>query len=378
VKLRHGLLASVVALSVLATVTQAQYVEDSIDVGHAWVGSLAYNSREDVLYGRCQQASIFFAIFCDSSKVINSYDLSYPRQMAYDSIDNKVYCAYEGAEEESLAVIDGRTHALIKSIRMPGATTPVWDPASDRVYVSCQSTNKVAVVDCATDSLLEYITVGACPLGMYINTLRRKLYVFNYDNGTVSIVNMATNQVIKTVTAGGTPNAGYYLPSVDKFYSAGAYGYCTVIDGAGDSIVAHVSALESDTGLDIARFIVQLGLELVEHRLGHVDTGYLEPGPGEREQNPSGTAGEFADRSAGLLGHIQVERQVLLFGRVEQVVVDGVSVVFRHGSPHQQYPIGPTGPICSIGSYEVHAGGQAAEVVRAYAELHHAAAGAIE
>ncbi len=220
--------------------SHAQYVEDSIDVGHAWVGSLAYNSREDVLYGRCQQASIFFAISCDSNKVINSYDLSYPRQMAYDSIDNKAYCAYEGAEEESLAVIDGRTHALIKSIRMPGATTPVWDPASDRVYVSCQSTNKVAVVDCATDSLLEYISVGACPLGMYINTLRRKLYVMNADAGTVSVINMETNQVVKTV-ATGTAGAGYYSRSVDKFYCTGDQGHCAVIGGQSDSVVVRVT-----------------------------------------------------------------------------------------------------------------------------------------
>jgi YVTN family beta-propeller protein len=240
-KSRHGSVLKIVVLCcVFASVGRSQYVEDSIDVGGAWVGSLAYNSQEDVLYGRCQQAGIFFAISCDSNKVTNSFELSYPRQMVYDSIDNKAYCAYEGAEEESLAVIDGRTHALIKSIRMPGATTPVWDMVSDRVYVSCQSTNKVAVVDCATDSLLKYVSVGACPMEMHINTLRRKLYVLNYDNGTVSIVNMITNQVVKTVAVGGTPNAGYYSPSADKFYSAGAYGYCTVIDGAADSIVARV------------------------------------------------------------------------------------------------------------------------------------------
>jgi YVTN family beta-propeller protein len=240
VTLRPGLLAAIAALFIAAGAGWAQYVEDSIDVGGARVGSLAYNSREDVLYGRCQQAGIFFAISCDSNKVINSFALGRPRQMTYDSVDNKAYCPYEGTDGESLAVIDGQMHTLVKKIEMPGATTPVWDPVSDRVYISCQSTNKVAVVDCATDSLLTYISVGACPLKMYINTLRRKLYVLNYDNGTVSIVNMQTNQVIKSLFVGGTPNAGYYSPSVDEFYSAGAYGYCTVIDGAADSIVARI------------------------------------------------------------------------------------------------------------------------------------------
>ena len=190
---RHYLYAVLLPAFLFVTVARAQYVEDSIDVGGAWVGSLAYNSREDVLYGRCQQADIFFTISCDSNKVTSSFQLNRPRQMTYDSIDNKAYCPYEGAGEESLAVIDGETHTPVKRIGMPGATTAVWDPASDRIYVSCQSTNMVAVVDCATDSLLTYIPVGACPLKLYINTLRHKLYVLNYDDGTVSIVDMTTN-----------------------------------------------------------------------------------------------------------------------------------------------------------------------------------------
>jgi YVTN family beta-propeller protein len=235
------LLAAVAALCLVAGEGRSQYVEDSIDVGAGEVGSLAYNSRADVVYGGCQTAGILFAISCNSNKVVSSFALAWPRYLAYDSMDNKGYVAFAGAEEDSLAVVDGSTHQVVKKIEMPGATMPVWDPASDRVYVSCQSTNKVAVVDCATDSLLKYISVGACPLKMYINTLRRKLYVLNYDNGTVSIVNMATNQVIKNLFVGGTPNAGYYCRSVDKFYSAGTYGQCVVIDGAADSVVAHVT-----------------------------------------------------------------------------------------------------------------------------------------
>jgi YVTN family beta-propeller protein len=238
VKHKHCLLAVIVALC--AATANAQFIEDSIDVGGAWVGSLAYNNREDVLYGRCQQAGIFFAISCDSNKVISSFALSRPRQMAYDSIDNKAYCPYEGADGESLAVIDGHTHTLLKRIGMPGATTAVWDVASDRVYVSCQSTNSVAVVDCATDAVLEYIPVGACPLKMYINTRRHKLYVLSYDDGTVSIVNMTTNHVIKTVSVGGNPNAGYYCRSADKFYSAGPQEQCVVIRGLSDTVVARI------------------------------------------------------------------------------------------------------------------------------------------
>jgi len=233
------LCAALLLCCLIVATSHAQYVEDSIDVGAGWVGSLAYNSREDVLYGRCQQAGIFFAISCDSNRVINSFPLSRPRQMTYDSADNKAYCPYEGADGESLAVIDGRTHSLVKRIGMPGATTAVWDPVSDRVYVSCQSTNKVAVVDCATDSILKYIPVGACPIKLYLNTTGRKLYVQNYDAGTVSIIDLTTDLVIKTLNVGGNPNAGYYCEGAGKFYSAGLCE-CVVISGQSDTIIARI------------------------------------------------------------------------------------------------------------------------------------------
>jgi YVTN family beta-propeller protein len=163
VKLRHGSSVILAALCIVAGAGQAQYVEDSIDVGSGPVGSLAYNSSEDVLYGASETGG-FFAISCDSNKLVRSFYLHYACDVAYDSIDNKAYCTQWC---ESLLVVDGATHTRIKSLPMDGATVPVWDPVSDRVYVSCQSSNSVAVVDCATDSLLLYIPVGACPLKMY-------------------------------------------------------------------------------------------------------------------------------------------------------------------------------------------------------------------
>jgi YVTN family beta-propeller protein len=76
---------------------------------------------------------------------------------------------------------------------------------------------------------------------MYINTLRRKLYVLNYDDGTVSIVNMTSNQVIRTLDVGGAPNAGYYCPRADKFYSGGEFRQCIVISGQSDTVVTRIA-----------------------------------------------------------------------------------------------------------------------------------------
>jgi len=229
-----GVLAGL--LLTVATGT-AQYVEDSVDVGARAVGSLVYNSREDVLYGASEEGTLF-AISCDSNRVVESLHLQYAFRVAYDSIDNKAYCTFYNTQtDDSVLVVDGATHTRIKSMPLDGANTPVWDAVSNKLYVSSYSTNAVAVVDCATDSVLMYIPVGACPLKMCINTLRRKLYVLNYDDGTVSIVDMATNQVIRTV-ATSAANAGYYCRSADKFYCSGPSGQSVVIGGQCDTVIA--------------------------------------------------------------------------------------------------------------------------------------------
>ncbi|MCX6844459.1 MAG: hypothetical protein NTX53_19530 [candidate division WOR-3 bacterium] len=238
---RHRLCAASLLVCLCIATGMCQYVEDSVDVGGAWVGSLAYSSEQDEIWGASWSGNCVFAISCSSNTVVASIPLSSAGDLVYDSTDGKLYCAYYGPGQESLAVTSVAARQVIKRLEMPGATTPVWDAVSDRVYVSCQTTNKVAVVDCATDSLLKYIPVGACPMKMYINTLRRKLYVLNYDAGTVSIVDMTTNQVIKTVDVGDTPNAGYYCRSADKFYSDGQIGQCVVIGGQSDTIVARIA-----------------------------------------------------------------------------------------------------------------------------------------
>ncbi len=256
VKHKHCLLAVVVALSA-ATAVRAQYVEDSIDVGGHFVTSLAYNSREDVLYGAAYYGG-FFAISCDSNKVVRSFALSYPREVVYDSVDNEAWCTYWGSDLESLAVIDGATHTLKKKMQMPGATKPVWDPVSGRLYVSCATTNSVTVLDCDTDSVLTHISVGAYPESMYVNTLRRKLYVMNWDDATVSVINMLTNQVVSTISVRG--EHGYYSRSVDKFYF-GAEEQCVVIDGQSNAVVARISLpnganyVESTTGNESAGLV---------------------------------------------------------------------------------------------------------------------------
>jgi YVTN family beta-propeller protein len=235
---RHCLCAALLLGCLFVATGKAQYVEDSIDVGGAWVGSLAYNPAARVIYGASQSSYYFFAISCDSHKVISSIYRQMPMYIAYDSIDGKAYFTQRTQDIDSVIVVDGVTHRYLKGIPLLWATVPVWDAVSDRLYVSCADENEVGVIDCATDSVIGRIRVGQGPIRMDMNSQGRKLYVRNGMGESVSIIDMQTNQLIRTIPLGNVPTAGCFCLSTGKYY-CGADGIY-VIDGAGDTVVAHI------------------------------------------------------------------------------------------------------------------------------------------
>ena len=292
-KLRPQLLAaSVLLLAALAVPARGQYVEDSIDVGGWYVGSLAYNSRADVVYGGSQSDDIFFAIECASNQVVASWFLSWPRYLAYDSIDNKAYCSFLSGGEDSVLVVDGATHRRLRAIGLRYANYIVWDQLANRLYVSCTDDNRVAVIDCETDQIVGFISTGSEPVLMYLHPTRRRLYVFADGASAVNIVDLTTLQIVGNVWIDGSPKAGCYSVAAAKFY-CGGYEEVVVIDGIGDSLSARIplSSLASvyslacadasglvfvgthSTGVSDSVFVVDVSADSVVSRIPTNGTG---------------------------------------------------------------------------------------------------------
>jgi YVTN family beta-propeller protein len=231
---------AMVILGFLAAGTaSSQTVIDSIDVGGAWVGSLVYNSRAGVVYGASEDG-VFFAISCDSNRVVSLVPAPGALSVCYDSVDNKAYCVTQGGgSSDTVLVIDGTTHTRIGAIPVWWAVRVVWNPDNDRVYVSTDEYNKVVVIDCRGDTVVGEIQVGQGPIGLTLNRRHQKLYVQNTNDASVSVVDLATSQVRRTVPLGWIPSSGWYSESVDKYY-CGRVGGVTILDGVGDSVVAGV------------------------------------------------------------------------------------------------------------------------------------------
>jgi YVTN family beta-propeller protein len=229
---------ALIGLCLCAGMARPQYVDESLDVGGRAVGSLAYNSSAGVVYGCSQETYYFFAISCDSHKVISRIYRDMPMYIAYASRVNKVYFTQRTDDIDSVIVVDGTAHRYLKGIPLLWATVPVYDSVSNRLYVSCDGENEVGVIDCATDSVIARIHVGSGPVWMDLNAQGRKLYTRNDDGESVSIIDLETNTVIRTIRLGGVPSAGCFSAAVNKYY-CGINGI-VVVDGAGDTVVARV------------------------------------------------------------------------------------------------------------------------------------------
>ena len=215
------------------------YVMDSIDVGGAWVGSMCYNSRADVVYGRSFSANLFFTIDCATNQVISQFHVEGPWYGLYDSLDNKAYWTSRSGDIESVMVVDGTTHQRLRAIPVEWAAIPLWDPVADRLWVSCTEANEVVCIDCRTDSVIAHVPVGAGPLKMHLNTRRRKLYVQNSDDNSVSVLDLLGGGVRATLPAGRLMESGFYSPEQDKYYCDGT-DRVSVVDGVRDSVLRYI------------------------------------------------------------------------------------------------------------------------------------------
>jgi len=241
VKRRHRrcLYAVLLIGGLCLTTGQAQYVEDSVDCGATAVGSLCYNSRAGVIYGTSEYGP-FFAISAATNEIVSSTRFDYPVWVVYDSIDNKAYCIVSTADYDTIMVMDGTTHERIGAIPLEWGTRAVWNPDNDRLYVTMDEMNRVAVIDCKADTVITEIPVGSGAVGAVLNRRHQKLYVQNWDSNDISIIDLVTNQVIKTLGVGDSPEAGCYSYAADKYYCNGAVGVA-VVDGASDTLLRGVS-----------------------------------------------------------------------------------------------------------------------------------------
>ncbi len=144
---------------------------------------------------------------------------------------------------DSVSVFDAVTHASVATIAM-GGSSPLGlaiSPDARRVYVACRSSESIAVIDSATNTVVATIPVGSdtYPVDVAVSPGGKRLYVANYFGGTVSVIDTKTNGIVSNIPVGLGPEGVAVSPDGRRVYVANFNdGTVSVIDAATNVVIA--------------------------------------------------------------------------------------------------------------------------------------------
>jgi len=100
----------------------------------------------------------------------------------------------------TVSVVDENSNTVINTVSV--GTCPVCvgiNPETNRIYVSNRSSHTVSVIDGLTDVVIATIIVGASPEGVKVDPITNRIYIHNNGSHNVSVINGTTNTVIATI-----------------------------------------------------------------------------------------------------------------------------------------------------------------------------------
>jgi YVTN family beta-propeller protein len=102
------------------------------------------------------------------------------------------------------AVTTGRTGEVLT---YASPVEMLFSPQGTRLYVLCQGSDEVRILDPATYTLIKSVPVGHIPRGMSLSADGSRLYVANTWDDTISVIDTVHTRVAATWTVGAEPSS---------------------------------------------------------------------------------------------------------------------------------------------------------------------------
>ena len=154
---------------------------------------------------------------------------------------------------DTISVVDLGHGAVVATVPSPAGNPYdlVANPATNKIYVANGAgSNSVTVIDGNTNTVLKVLPVGALPSAIALNVLTNRLYVSNFIDRTVSVIDGATDTVIDTISIPGTfgpeklsvdaISGVLYVPTLNT-------DQVTLVDVAGDANLIITSTTVGDS-----------------------------------------------------------------------------------------------------------------------------------
>jgi YVTN family beta-propeller protein len=166
------------------------------------------------------------------------------RVYVVDGPDNLIY------------VINAATNTIIDSVTV-GLSPDAAIVSSDgsRLYVADWSELAVNVINTTTNTVIANITDSSSSQDIAISPDGSRLYITNYATESISVINTATNTIIATINSGAQsfPEGIAVSPDGTKIYVATSnLNTITVISAAADTIITTIPVDNSPYGVSVS------------------------------------------------------------------------------------------------------------------------------
>src|SRR5688500_6218038 len=134
---------------------------------------------------------------------------------------------------------------LAATVSLMAQTPPTAPATQEKLYISLENTDTLAVVDLKAFKHVKTLKVGMHPHGQASPASQDKLYVAAEVGGTVTLIDTVRDEVVKTFDVGfGTePQNGAITPDGRFLYQPSYAGYWQVFDTQKEQIIEYIHTL---------------------------------------------------------------------------------------------------------------------------------------
>jgi YVTN family beta-propeller protein len=217
-----------------------------LDAG-SYPAAQCYNPAGNNTYVACSGDDVASVIggMSDSVEAVVPFFACAPGPLCYNTTNNRLYCLDD--TRGLLFVIDGDSNCVLKTLKVPaagtGTDTLIWNPVSNKVYVTNYHTNSVSILDCVSDSIVATVATAYSP-GALCSSDDGKVYVAHtyYYNG-VAVIDGSGDTLVGVVPV-RSPTCLCYDRTDNRVYvlsrSYSEWDTVSVIDVSGDSVAAAI------------------------------------------------------------------------------------------------------------------------------------------
>ena len=182
-----------------------------------------------------------------------------PLNMALSPNGKEIYVACEASD--TVVVVDAGTRAKIAEIEVGGQPTDVtFLPDGSRAYVSNRLDDTVSVIDTAARQVAATINVGDEPHGVLTDAIGKYLYVLNTSLDSICVIDTGTLKEVKRLSAGRGPWSLALSPDGSRIYVTHTFSRFVKFR---EELVSEVAVIDTRTAVVTDRFSVP-GANLIQ------------------------------------------------------------------------------------------------------------------